>query len=240
MISYAVASPTSAEAGQMQVRILGSHNGQTRDTRFAGYLVDGVLALDAGTLTRALTADELRRIKAVLLSHRHYDHCIDLWPLAVNARRSGTTIDVFGIPDTMEFVAWSLIDSRNTGDFTKTPSPQNPVLRHHRIETMKQFPVLDYKVTAMTVPHGVPGVGYSISDGKTELFYTGDTGEGMGAFWKYAAPQALLTEVTYDDANADKAAASGHITPRMLGESMAQFKELRGFYPPHLRHAHLP
>ena len=115
--------------------------------------------------------------------------------------------------------------------FRSMPTPENPALRHHRIETLKAFSVHGYGVTAIPVPHGVPGVGYSISDGKTELFYTGDTGEGMGTFWKYVAPRAILTEVTYENAAADKAATAAHITPKMLGESMAAFKSLRGFFP---------
>ena len=49
----------------------GAHNMESRDTRMESHLIDGVLALDAGGLTRALPFDEQRRIRAVILSHRH-------------------------------------------------------------------------------------------------------------------------------------------------------------------------
>ena len=58
----------------MDLRILGAHNMESKDTRFESHLIDGVLALDAGGLTRALSFEERRGIRAVLLSHRHFDH----------------------------------------------------------------------------------------------------------------------------------------------------------------------
>ena len=42
----------------MELRILGSHNMERRDTRFQTHLIDGILALDAGGLTRSLTFEE--------------------------------------------------------------------------------------------------------------------------------------------------------------------------------------
>ena len=42
----------------MELRILGSHNMESRDTRFETHLIDGILALDAGGLTRSLTFEE--------------------------------------------------------------------------------------------------------------------------------------------------------------------------------------
>ncbi len=39
----------------MQVRILGAHQGQTRDMGFMSILIDGHLAIDAGNLLSGLT-----------------------------------------------------------------------------------------------------------------------------------------------------------------------------------------
>ena len=62
----------------MHLRILGAHQLESRDHRLTALLVDGRLALDAGSLGRGLTLEEQGRIAAVALTHRHYDHLRDL------------------------------------------------------------------------------------------------------------------------------------------------------------------
>ena len=68
----------------MHLRILGAHNIESIDTRMESHLIDGVLALDAGGLTRALSFEEQRGIRSVMVSYRHFDHVRDLYPLGIN------------------------------------------------------------------------------------------------------------------------------------------------------------
>ena len=42
----------------MELRVLGAHNMESKHTRMESHLIDGVLALDAGSITRALSFDE--------------------------------------------------------------------------------------------------------------------------------------------------------------------------------------
>ena len=75
----------------MELRVLGAHNMESLSTRMEGHLIDGVLALDAGGLTRALTFEEQRGIRAVILSHRHFDHVRDILPLGLFIRGKDVT-----------------------------------------------------------------------------------------------------------------------------------------------------
>src|SRR6478752_3147508 len=68
----------------MQVRILGAHQGESRDMRFISILVDTHIAIDAGGLTSSLSLEEQHDLEAVLITHRHYDHVKDLPMLAHN------------------------------------------------------------------------------------------------------------------------------------------------------------
>ena len=63
----------------------------------ASYVIDGKLALDAGSLIRALTFEQQRQVKAVILSHRHFDHTRDLATLSVLARNSDMSVDIYGM-----------------------------------------------------------------------------------------------------------------------------------------------
>ena len=70
----------------MRVRVLGAHQLETRDTRLTSFLIDGVLAVDAGSLTSGLTLEEQESVEAILITHHHFDHCRDLLTFGLNTR----------------------------------------------------------------------------------------------------------------------------------------------------------
>ena len=215
----------------MLLRILGAHNMESKDTRMECHLIDGVLALDAGSLARSLSFEEQRGIRALLLSHRHFDHLRDLLPLGITLWNTGLTVDVYGIKDTIDYVTSKLLDGTLYPDFLNRPSRESPVFRLHEVEYLSEFKVLDYDVMAVPVPHEVPAAGFQICSGGSRLFYTGDTGRGLTEAWEHVAPEVLLTEVTYGDEDEERALIVGHLTPRFLEEALLAFKNKRGYLP---------
>ena len=93
------------------------------------------------------------------------------------------------------------------------------------------FDVLGYTATALPVPHSVPAAGFLIESDEVSLFYTGDAGRGVSAAWEHIAPDALLTEVTFGNANEAAARASGHLTPNLLMAALDEFRQLHGRTP---------
>lgn len=215
----------------MQLRVLGAHNVESRHTRMESHLVNSELALDAGSLTRSLTQDELQGIRAIILSHRHFDHVKDLLPLGMVVRNAGLTIDVYAIQDTVDAVTETLMNGRLFPNFLSSPSEDTPTYRMHTGAFYEPFDVLGYEVIAVPVPHSVPAAGFQISDGDVSVFYTGDTGRGLGAAWEHVAPDVLLTEVTFGNENEAGARAAGHLTPALLMDELAEFKEIHGRVP---------
>jgi Cft2 family RNA processing exonuclease len=204
---------------------------ESADTRLESHLIDGALALDAGSLTRSTTFEEQAGIRAILLSHRHYDHVRDLPLLGLAVRNLGQTIDVYGIPDTLDAVREKLLDGRIYPVFVDAPEGQNPVYRLNPVEPGQPFEVLDYTVTAYPVPHAVPAVGYHIQGADTSLFYTGDAGAGVGAAWEHIAPDVLLTEVTFGNEGTQAADRAGHLTPDYLARELGLYHDRHGRYP---------
>ena len=215
----------------MQLRVLGAHNLESRDTRMESHLIDGVLALDAGGLTRALTFDEQRGIRAIILSHRHFDHVRDLLPLGLVLRDTGATVELYAIQDTADSVRSNLLDGILYPDFLASPSAENPTFRLNVVELHQPFKVLGYDAVAVPVPHSVPAAGFQLSNGRRKLFYTGDTGLGLSAAWKHVAPDILLTEVTFGNENEANALAVGHLTPALLDEALDEFHQELGYLP---------
>ena len=215
----------------MELRILGSHNMESKETRMTAHLIDGVLALDAGGLTRALSFEEQQGIRAVVLSHRHYDHVKDLLPLGLSLRDLGRPVDIYAIEDTVKFVSDKLLDGSLYPDFLNWPTSENPIFRIHALEFFQEYEILGYQVKPVPVPHAVPAAGMQISLDDSRLFYTGDSGDGLSEAWAHVSPTTLLTEVTFGNGGEDRAAASGHLTPRLLEEALVAFRENRGYLP---------
>ena len=66
----------------MHLRVLGCHGGETPHHRTSSFLLDGVFGIVAGAVTSQLALDEQSSLKAVAVSHAHFDHVKDLATLA--------------------------------------------------------------------------------------------------------------------------------------------------------------
>jgi ribonuclease BN (tRNA processing enzyme) len=213
------------------VRFLGTHNAESRDTRLVSLLIDGVLAVDAGSLASELTFAEQSKIKAILLSHGHYDHIRAVPAFAFN--NSDHTTRVFGSPETLEILSSHLIDGVVYPQFTSKDSfLERATIKLVPLEPFKLLDVAGYRVRAVPVQHPLDGLGLEITsgDGKT-LFYTGDTGAGLSAVWDKVSPQMLIVDLTWPNSLADAAGDAGHLCPQMLQEELAEFRRVKGYLP---------
>ncbi len=152
-------------------------------------------------------------------------------PLGLSAWEHRFSVDIYGIRDTIEYVTTTLLDPGHCPDYTKVPSPDDPVFRFHKVGFYEEFEVLGYTGMALPVPHAVPAAGFQVASDDTTLFYTGDTGRGLSDAWKHSAPDVLLTEVTFGNDNEELADKIGHLTPQMLSDTLEVFKEENGFLP---------
>ncbi len=216
----------------MEVHILGAHNLESTTSRLSSLVVDGVLALDAGSLTSGLTLEEQGRLQAVLLTHYHFDHVRDLATLGLGTWSSGTT-EVCAPQGVLDVVASHLMDGTIYPDFTKRPSPDRPSLRLVPLEPDKTSQVAGYSVTPVPMAHSVPCTGYLLSDKSgSSLLYTGDTGPGLANACAGLAPRLLITEVTLTDARLEDALRSGHLTPSLFKAELAALQASWGYLPP--------
>lgn len=215
----------------MNVQVLGAHNVESQNSKFVSLLIDDVLAIDAGGLTSSLSFEAQRRLKAILLTHQHYDHIRDIPAIGMNLFLQKMTVNIYSIPSVYDALTAHLLNGSLYPNFFEEPN-DNPTLKFTVIEPLKPVQIDGYSILAMPVTHTTPAVGYQVTspDGK-KVFYSGDAGPGLAECWQHISPQLLITEVSGPDRYKDWAAHVGHLTASLLKRELASFQELKGYLP---------
>ena len=215
----------------MNVKILGAHNTESQDTRFISLLIDDIIAIDAGGLTASLSFAAQRQIRAILLTHQHYDHIRDVPAIAMNLYLNKASVNIYSIQAVYDALTTHLLNGVLYPDFLNRPT-ETPTIKFKQVQPHISETFAGYNILAVPVNHSVPTVGYQITspEGKT-MFYTGDSGPGLADCWHHISPQLLIIEVTVPNSYEDFARDSGHLTPGLLHQELKQFQKLKGYLP---------
>jgi ribonuclease BN (tRNA processing enzyme) len=216
----------------MEVHILGAHHLESSGTRLVSLLVDGRLAVDAGSLTRALSFSQQQEVAAILLSHHHFDHFRDIVTLGLSRAYLRST-PLYAPQHTLEALAAFFDGGRFYPDFFHWPEDR-PVYLPRPVEPDTPLEVEGYRVLPCPVSHAAtPTVGYQVTspEGRS-LFYSSDTGAGLSSCWPQISPHLIITEVSGPEQWRQWLEPSGHLTPAMLREELQQFHHLKGYLPP--------
>jgi len=215
----------------MEVTILGAHNIESETARLAGVLIDGVLALDAGSLTPSLCLEDQRRLKAVFLTHHHYDHIRDIPLLGMSLYLGHRNARIFALPETLDILTHSFLNGRVYSDFLSKP-PEMPTFSLEPVEPGTEIEFEGYRILPVSMPHSVPAVGYMVSvPGGSRLLYTGDSGPGFYRQMLGLEPQLLVVEVTASNRYTDFGLSARHLTPALLEAELLAYREAEGYIP---------
>jgi cAMP phosphodiesterase len=215
----------------MNIQILGAHNLESRDSRYVSLLIDDVLAIEAAALTSSLPFSAQQKLKAVLLTHQHYDHVKDIPALGMNFLLHENTIEICSTRPVYEALAAHLLNDVLYPNFMEKPAGK-PAIRFRVVEPYRAEQIGGYSVLAVPVNHAVPAVGYQVTsaDGRV-IFYSSDTGPGLADRWRQISPELLIIEVTAPNRREEFARRSGHLTPGLLGLELDSFRQLKGYLP---------
>jgi ribonuclease BN (tRNA processing enzyme) len=224
-------SGTIGEGDKMKIKILGAHHNESASSKCTSLLIDNKIAIDAGSFTYALSMEEQLEIKALLLSHQHYDHVRDAPSLAVVFFRTHTTLNIYATKAVCDVVVSRLFDGSLYPRYTELPK-DNPAVKFHPLEPGIQIQIEGYNILPVSVHHPLPTVGYQVTSGEGKtFFYTGDTGPGLEAVWEKVNPEVLLADVTYNNRQEERAITAGHLTPDLLRRELLNFKRIKGYLP---------
>jgi len=215
----------------MNIRILGAHNCESQTTSCVCFLIDNTLAIDAGSLTSKLSITEQQNLKAILLTHQHYDHIRDIPGIALNLSLWGASIEVYATADVRATIETNLLNGKVYPKFQNLPA-NKPTVSLKVIKPYQPQMIDGHNILAIPVNHFDTTVGYQVSDklGKT-IFYTADTGPGLSECWKRVSPRLLISDVTKPNVYEEFTKETGHLTPNLLKRELTVFQELKGYLP---------
>lgn len=212
----------------MKLQVLGCHGGELPKHRTTCFLIDGVLALDAGALCGALSLEELTRVDDVLVSHSHFDHVKDLPLLAdLIVGRRDKPVTIHGSTECARTLRQNMFNNSLWPDFTQIPTRKNPVLQIKAFKPGSKFKIGKYEITTVPVTHPVESCGFVVKNGNAAVAMSGDTGP-TEQLWKVLNRvknlKAVLLETSFPNRLQQLADISGHLTPQTLKSELTKFR----------------
>jgi ribonuclease BN (tRNA processing enzyme) len=208
----------------MQVTILpASTTGQPLQV-FTTYLIDGVVAIDAGSLGLYGALEEQARVKNIFLTHSHLDHIASLPPfLDAVYDGSGDCPVVHGNAHTLDCLRKDVFNNRLFPDFLHISTIRPPYLKLHELSPRQPVEVGPLKVTAVEVNHVVPTFGYIVEGPTSVVVFPSDTAP-TDDIWKVAAatdkPLTVFLECTFPEPMAWLGDLAKHLTPSLFAAEM--------------------
>jgi len=211
----------------MKVKLLGSSVDDTAKRQYvSSYVIDGIVAIDAGCLGFHGTPQQQESIKHLFLTHSHADHVASLPIFIENAwTPAGNCPVVYGIPETLNAVQRHIFNDVIWADLIALSGKMPPFLRVCPLQDEVPVETGSVRVIPVRVNHVVPTVGFIFADGESTVIFSGDTGPTT-RLWKIAREtpglRAVFLEVCFPNSMKRLAEASLHLTPEMFGCEVAK------------------
>jgi len=187
----------------MKLTVLGGQGAwPTVEAACSGYLLqtgDNVVLLDPGygTMRELSRYVDPAAIDAVVVSHRHPDHCADLNPLlryrALSRDVPPPVLRVYAPADALAAVL-SLDTMRATSEAVAVTT----------VRDGDHLTLGPLAIEFAALPHHVPNLGVRVSDAHSSLAYTGDSGPDNAVIGLARDADLLLIEATCLDAVPDE------------------------------------
>jgi cAMP phosphodiesterase len=226
----------------LQVQLLPTSSGDhTQAQPLTTFMVNGTIAVDAGSLGFALTGEQLAQVEHVVLTHAHMDHTASL-PIAIDAafKFLKRPMRIYAAAPTVAAVRNHLFNDEVWIDFSKfkVTGTDQPCMEWVEMAPRKTITLDGVRLTSIPVNHPVPTVGIIAQSDSASVVFTSDTWK-TDEIWAEAAKlpdlKAVFVECSFPDELEKLAKDSGHLTPRLVAEETAKLGRRVPIYCVHLK-----
>ncbi len=191
------------------------------------FVINGAVAVDAGSLAMAVTDEERMGIRDIVLTHAHLDHIAGL-PLFIDDQFSELTeaVRIHATADVIEVLERDVFNWSVYPRFSELENAFGRVMEYHPFEEGRSFRIGDLSFESVGVNHRVPCSGFIVSDETASIAITGDTAD-MEEFWDEINSRpldALLIECAFPNELSELASMSCHLTPSSLESELGKLK----------------
>lgn len=204
----------------MKIEVLGGYGGESLGCRMTCLLINDSIALDAGSLSQALSIERQVGVHSILLSHSHVDHTSSIPFFVENIfGKTDGPLDIYTSPATIHAIRKYQFNNATWPDFTRLPNHLLPAVRFHELQDEVPFELDGVKITPIPVDHVVPTHGFLLEQDGKAVLWSSDTGPTQ-RLWEVANAteglEAVCVEVSFDNSLQDIADVSYHLTPQSL------------------------
>lgn len=202
----------------MRIRVLNSSTDGVSGRQFAAsYLVNGRVAIDAGSIGMLSSVQEQRNIGHVFLSHPHMDHIASLPVFLDNVYQQGPRCPtIYGNEFVRESLLRDVFNGRLWPDLPQLSQEESPFFRFELIESGGTIVIDELRITPIALNHVVPTLGFIIEDETAAIVIVSDTSP-TEEIWSVAGNnrklRAVFLEAAFPSSMAWLAEKAAHLTP---------------------------
>lgn len=192
-------------------------------------VIDDCVSIDAGCLAMSCSKAQREGIRDIILTHTHLDHIAGL-PIFIDDLFGSLIkpLRIHATPEMIEILERDIFNWSIYPRFSELHNQNGPVVEYRHFERGTTFSVKHLTIRSVGVNHRVSASGYIVSDDKSAVAITGDTGE-TDEFWEAcnstANLKAVLVECAFPDEMSELAHVSNHLTPAGLTNELAKLRD---------------
>lgn len=226
----------------MEVTILPSSASGQPTQLFTTYIINGTLAVDAGSLGLYGSLEDQSRVKHILITHAHLDHVASLPPfLDYVYDGSGDCVVIHGNAHVLDCLKKDIFNNRLYPDFLHISTFRPPYLKLNELKSGEPLELLGLKVTPVEVNHVIPTYGFIIEDEQSAVVFPSDTGP-TDELWRLASQnpkvKGVFLEATFPRSMAWLADLARHLTPDLYALEMKKLGKPARFITVHMHPRH--
>lgn len=201
----------------MRVRVLASAPDNGVHQFLTTFLIDDLVAIDAGCVGFYRDPKAQAQITSVFLGHSHADHVCSLPMFLMNIEdEADKPLAVYGSQAVLDSLRTDMFNGRVWPDFLAFTRDGRPLVTLTPLESEQPVAIERLTVTPVAVDHVVPTFGFLVDDGTTAVAFSSDSAP-TERLWALARKEprlrAVFLGVSFPDSLEPLARKAGHLTP---------------------------
>ena len=190
------------------------------EQRLTSYVLDNVLAVDAGSLALGLDDFQRQHLRDIVITHSHIDHIATL-PILIDELFGSleAPLRIHATPEVIELLEKDVFNDLVYPRLSQLSNAHGPVVCYCPLPLGIPVRIAHFQITAVAVNHPVPTIGLLVDDAHSAVLFGSDSAE-TDDIWTLANQcphlKAVLVEASYPNHLEALARRSGHLTPASL------------------------